>query len=223
MDYVFHFDVFHNYAASFFQACLLTFKLAGICIVFTTVFGAICGALLTSGSKVVKGVVKVYVEAFRLTPFLVQLLFFYFGIPLFLGIKISSSVAGVVTLSLNGAAYAAETFRAGFQSVPTTQMQAGLSLGYTKAQTYMRIIFPQGLRIVLPSFISSVIEIFKDTSFFSIIGVTEATGQMRYAASMTYRNFELFTILALFYLVCTTVIGQLGHMLERRLNRHKTS
>lgn len=132
MDYVFHFDVFRNYAASFFQACLLTFKLAGICIVFTTVFGAICGALLTSGSKVVKGVVKVYVEAFRLTPFLVQLLFFYFGIPLFLGIKISSSVAGVVTLSLNGAAYAAETFRAGFQSVPTTQMQAGLSLGYTK-------------------------------------------------------------------------------------------
>ena len=87
----------------------------------------------------------------------------------------------------------------------------------------MRIIFPQGLRIVLPSFISSVIEIFKDTSFFSIIGVTEATGQMRYAASMTYRNFELFTILALFYLVCTTVIGQLGHMLERRLSRHKTS
>ena len=171
MDYVFHFDVFRNYAASFFQACLLTFKLAGICIVFTTVFGAICGALLTSGSKVVKGVVKVYVEAFRLTPFLVQLLFFYFGIPLFLGIKISSSVAGVVTLSLNGAAYAAETFRAGFQSVPTTQMQAGLSLGYTKAQTYMRIIFPQGLRIVLPSFISSVIEIFKDTSFFSIIGL----------------------------------------------------
>ena len=65
MDYVFHFDVFRNYADSFFQACLLTFKLAGICIVFTTVFGAICGALLTSGSKVVKGVVKVYVEAFR--------------------------------------------------------------------------------------------------------------------------------------------------------------
>ena len=62
MDYVFHFDVFRNYATSFFQACLLTFKLAGICIVFTTVFGAICGALLTSGSKVVKGVVKVYAD-----------------------------------------------------------------------------------------------------------------------------------------------------------------
>ena len=223
MEYVFHFDVFRGYAQPFFAACLLTFQLAGICILFTTVFGAICGALLTSGNKLVKGVVKVYVEAFRLTPFLVQLLFFYFGVPLFLGLKITSCAAGVLTLSLNGAAYAAETFRAGFQSVPATQMQAGLSLGYTRAQTYLRIIFPQGLRIVLPSFVSSIIEIFKDTSFFSIIGVTEATGLMRYAASMTYRNFELFTILAVFYLVCTTFLGTLGRLLERRLNRQETT
>jgi His/Glu/Gln/Arg/opine family amino acid ABC transporter permease subunit len=186
-----------------------------------TVAGIINGVLLLAGNGFVRRTVKVYVDLFRLTPFLVQLLFVYFGLPLMLGIRLSPVQAGVITLSLNGAAYAGETFRGGFQSVPKTQLQAGLSLGFTTAQTYMRIIIPQGLRIVLPSYMNSVVEVFKDTSFFSIIGVTEATGMMRYAASITYRNFELFTILGLFYLVCTTLIGQSGHFLEKYLNRHE--
>jgi His/Glu/Gln/Arg/opine family amino acid ABC transporter permease subunit len=223
VDYVFHFGVFWQYSDQFFQACLLTFELAAICIAYTTVAGIVNGVLLLAGNGFVRRVVKIYVDMFRLTPFLVQLLFVYFGLPLMLGIKISPTQAGVVTLSLNGAAYAGETFRAGFQSVPKTQLQAGLSLGFTTAQTYLRIVIPQGLRIVLPSYMNSVVEIFKDTSFFSIIGVTEATGMIRYAASMTYRNFELFTLLGLFYFICTTIIGQLGHLLEKYLQRHELS
>jgi ABC-type amino acid transport system permease subunit len=74
---------------------------------------------------------------------------------------------------------------------------------------------------VLPSYVSSVIEILKDTSFFSIIGVTEATGLMRFAASMTYRNFELFTILGLFYLVVTAALGQVGRLAEKSLSKHE--
>ena len=221
MGYVFHFDVFRTYFIPFLAAAGLTLKLGGICIAYATVVGVILGVLLTSGNKFIKGLVKVYVEAFRLTPFLVQLLFFYFGFSLFFGFRISSSAAGTLTLCLNGAAYAAETFRGGFQSVPKMQMLAGYSLGFTKIQTYRRIIVPQGIRIILPAYISLVIEILKDTSFFSIIGVTEATGFMRYAASMTYRNFELFTILGLFYLICTTIIGQIGRILEKRLKGYE--
>lgn len=221
MDYIFHFEVIRNYWPQFMEACLLTLMLAAICIAFTTVFGALLGALQVSDSKAVRYIVRVYVEMFRLTPFLVQLLFIYFGLPLAFGIRIGSVQAGVITLSLNGAAYAAETFRAGFQSIPGTQMQAGLSLGHTTSQTLLRIIFPQGLRIVLPHYITSVIEILKDTSFFSIIGVTEATGLIRYAASLTFRNFELFTILGVFYLIVTTVIGMVGRRIEYRLNRHE--
>lgn len=221
MGYIFHFEVFRAYYQQFFCAAGLTLKLSIVCILFTTIFGALLGALLTTGNRITKSIVRTYVEVFRLTPFLVQLLFFYFGVPLFFNLRISAAAAGTLTLSLNGAAYAAETFRAGFQSVPKTQMQAGYSLGLTKRHTYLRIIIPQGIRIVLPSYISSIIEIFKDTSFFSIIGVTEATGLIRYAASMTYRNFELFTILGAFYLICTTIIGLVGHILENRLRIHE--
>lgn len=219
MSYVFHFDVFRNYADTFAAAALLTLKLSVVCIFFATVIGVALGALLTSGNKHVCRVIRVYVEAFRLTPYLVQLMFVYFGLPLAFGIKITSVQAGMITLSLNGGAYAAETFRAGFQSVPRTQMQASLSLGYTKLQAYRRVIIPQGVRIVFPSYLSSIIEILKDTSYFSIIGVTEATGLIRYAASMTYRNFELFTILAVFYLIVTTVMGLLGSLVEKKFNR----
>lgn len=220
MDYVFHFDVFRNYADTFATAAWLTLKLAAVCIVFATIIGIILGALLTTGNKHICRIIRVYVEAFRLTPYLVQLMFVYFGLPIAFNIKITSIQAGLITLSLNGGAYAAETFRAGFQSIPKTQMQASLSLGYTNFLAYRRVIIPQGIRIVFPSYLSSIIEILKDTSYFSIIGVTEATGLMRYAASMTYRNFELFTILALFYLIVTTIMGFLGSLVEKRINRH---
>lgn len=221
MDYVFHFDVIRNYFPDFLKACWLSIRLGLICIIITSIIGVVLGALLTTNNKIVKGVIRVYVESFRLTPFLVQMLFVYFGIPLFLGVTLDSIKAGVVTLGLNGGAYAAETFRAGFQSVPRTQMESALSIGLTKTQAYTRVIIPQGIRSVLPYFISSCTMILKDTSFFSIIGVMEATGFIRYAASLTYRNFELFTILGLFYIIFTLVIGQIGKILENRVGRHE--
>jgi len=221
MDYVFHFDVLRTYLQDFLKACGYTLRLSAVCILFATILGIICGALLTTKNKNVKRVLRVYVEFFRLTPYLVQLMFFYFGLPIAFGWKITPAQAGVLTLSLNGGAYAAETFRAGFQSIPLTQMQAGLSLGMTRPQVYCRVIIPQGIRIVLPSYISSVIEILKDTSMFSIIGVTEATGFIRYAASMTYRNFEFFTYLGIFYIMCAFTLGRLGKILEKHMNRGK--
>ncbi len=218
MCYTFHFNVILPYLKDFLHACAYTITLSLICIAFATILGLVFGALHTIKNKALSGVIRVYVDFFRLTPYLVQLLWVYFGFAFILGLRMEAAVAGVVTLSLNGAAYASETFRAGFQSVAKTQLDAALSLGYSRLRAYTRIVVPQGLRVVLPAYVNSVIEILKDTSMFSIIGVTEATGYVRFVASQTFRNFELFSILGLYYLIVTFVIGRIGRVLERKWN-----
>jgi len=217
MGYVFHFGMIGPYLKVLLSAGLFTLELGAICIIAATILGLIIGALHTARNATIRAVCRSYVETFRLTPFLVQMLWVYFGFPMVLGIMITPAIAGVVTLSLNGAAYASEIFRAGIQSVPRTQIFASLSLGMTIPQTMGRIVIPQGVRIVLPSYVNLIIEILKDTSMFSIIGVSEITGLTKLIVSETFRAFELYTFLAVFYLCFTLCLGRIGRLLETRV------
>ena len=217
MGYVFHFGIIGPYLKLLLSAGLFALELGVVCIINATILGLIIGALLTARNAAIRSACRSYVETFRLTPFLVQMLWVYFGFPMVFSIKITPALAGVVTLSLNGAAYAAEIFRAGIQSVPRTQIFASLSLGMTIPQTMRRIIIPQGVRIVLPSYINLIIEILKDTSMFSIIGVSEITGVTKLIVSQTFRAFELYTFLAAFYFCFTFCLGRIGRLLEIRV------
>lgn len=217
MNYVFHFEVIGKYLLPFLDAGRVTLIVAALCIAVGTAIGLAVGALRTTHSRVVRAACQVYVEAFRLTPFMVQLLFAYLALPLILNLRISPTTAAVITLSLNAGAYASEVFRAGIQSVPQTQMAASLALGMTRLQAFRRVIIPQGVRVVFPAYVSLMIEVLKDTSVFSIIAVPEITGYTKYLASKTFRPFELYTILALFYLAVTLTLSQLGRVVEARV------
>jgi len=217
MAYHFHFEVIDRYLLPFLHAGRVTLTVAGLCIGIGTLLGLLVGALRASRSRILRGVCTVYVEAFRLTPFMVQLLFAYLALPLIVPFRITPIAAAVLTLSLNASAYASEVFRAGIQSVPQTQMAAGLALGMTRIQVFRRIIIPQGVRVVFPAYLSLMIQVMKDTSIFSIIAVPEITGYTKYLASQTFRSFELYTILALFYFAVTLTLGQLGRVIETRV------
>jgi len=219
MAYQFHFEVIDKYLLAFLHAGRVTLTVAGLCIGLGTAIGLLVGALRTSRSRLLRGACTIYVEAFRLTPFMVQLLFAYLALPLIVPFRITPTAAAVLTLGLNAGAYASEVFRAGIQSVPQTQMAAGLALGMTRIQVLRRVIVPQGVRVVFPAYLSLMIQVMKDTSVFSIIAVPEITGYTKYLASQTFRSFELYTILALFYFAVTLTLSQLGRLIETRVLR----
>ena len=157
----------------------------------------------------------VYVEVVRGTPLLVQILFIYFVLPAF-GVNLPAFTSGAIALTLNSAAYLAEIFRAGIESIETGQMEAARSLGMTYAQAMRRVILPQTFRRVLPPLTNEGIALLKDSSLVSVIGLTELarTGQelaSRYAAPLT-----IWPMVALLYLLLTVPLTRVAQELERR-------
>jgi His/Glu/Gln/Arg/opine family amino acid ABC transporter permease subunit len=157
----------------------------------------------------------IYVEVVRGTPLLVQILFIYFVLPAF-GVNLPAFTSGAIALTLNSAAYLAEIFRAGIESIETGQMEAARSLGMTYAQAMRRVILPQTFRRVLPPLTNEGIALLKDSSLVSVIGLTELarTGQelaSRYAAPLT-----IWPMVALLYLLLTFPLTRVAQELERR-------
>ena len=156
----------------------------------------------------------VYVEMVRGTPLLVQILFIYFVLPVF-GISLPAFTSGIIALTLNSAAYLAEIFRSGIESIEAGQMEAARSLGMTYWQAMRRVILPQTFRRVLPPLTNEGIALLKDSSLVSVIGLTELarTGQelaSRYAAPLT-----IWPMVALLYLVLTFPLTRVAEYLER--------
>jgi His/Glu/Gln/Arg/opine family amino acid ABC transporter permease subunit len=156
-----------------------------------------------------------YVELVRGTPLLVQILFIYFVLPAF-GVSLPAFTSGIIALTLNSAAYVAEIFRAGIESIESGQMEAARSLGMTYPQAMRRVILPQTFRRVLPPLTNEGIALLKDSSLVSVIGLTELarTGQelaSRYAAPLT-----IWPLVALLYLALTFPLTRVAEYLERR-------
>jgi polar amino acid transport system permease protein len=170
---------------------------------------------------------RLFLEFIRETPLLVQLLVGYFLVfaPL-LSTPLSDLgwddklIIGMVLLSLFEGAYLGEIFRGGIESIPKTQWDSALALGFTRRQTYVHVIIPQALRRVLPALAGQIVSLIKDSSLLSVIGVQEFAYQARAYTAKTYGGIEAYLPLALGYLILTAPIAILSHRLERRL-RHE--
>ncbi|MGC5247741.1 amino acid ABC transporter permease [Gordonia sp. DT219] len=188
---------------------LVIASILGLCLCFMTL----------AKSAIVRGIARVYVNIFRGTPLLVQILFIYFGIPSLLGIHMEAIYAGILAMSLYVTAYMSEIFRAGIQGVDAGQFEASVSIGLKRLQMMRLVILPQAVRSVLPAFVNQFSMTIKDTSLLSVIGIAELTfqGQEIYAA-----NFETFTILfelAVLYFIIVYVLTFISRILERRMAR----
>lgn len=158
------------------------------------------------------------VEIFRGTPLLIQLFFIYYGLPS-IGIVMDNYVAAVIGLSLNGAAYISEIIRASILSIDSGQWAAAQVLGFSNAQTWIYIIYPQSLRIALPSLMNSFSSLLKESSLVSVLAITELTrsGQLLY--SRTYRAFEIYLLLGVLYFVMTFSVSFLSRQLEKMMGK----
>lgn len=157
-----------------------------------------------------------YIEFFRGTPLLVQLLILYYGLPPY-GIRLSSFVAGILGLGLNSAAYQAEYFRGAIQSVSQGEIMAARAIGMSRFKAIVNIILPQMFRIVIPSWSNELIYTLKYSSVAYMIGAPELMAQAKFIAAANFRYFEVFLVVAFIYLIAVVILSRILSVVEKRV------
>lgn len=200
-----------------FNGLMVTLELTVLSLFIAVIIGLIAGFMRLSKNRVLSTLSRWYVNIIRGTPLLVQILYVYFGIPMITGIRMTAFTASIITMSIYSGAYISEIFRSGILSIDPGQLEGGLSLGFTKAQTMRKIILPQAIRNTLPTFVNQFTMTLKDTSLLSTIGVTELTFRGKAIYSANFRTFEVLTMVAVLYFVIVYALTRFSLYLERRM------
>ena len=195
----------------------LTFAYTAASIVIGVVIGfVVCFGRLSS-NPFISLLARAYQEVFRCTPLLVQLLWFYYALPLLLGISLANTTAALLTLSLYAGSFYAEIFRGGILSIDRGQSEAARAIAMSDRQTMWRIVMPQALKRMLPAFINQSVIQFKNTSLISVISVGELAYMAAVVNGQTYRPLEAFTVVAVLYFALLFPMTQVADYVERRL------
>ena len=198
------------------MGALVTVKITAISVGLGIVIGLFVGIARIAHSRVLRLLAAIYVDFLRGTPLLVQIFLIYFSLPMVTGRHMDPFVAAIASCSINSGAYVAEIFRAGIQSIDAGQMEAGRSLGMTWGQTMRYIIVPQAFKRVIPPLGNEFIALLKDSSLVSVIGFEELTRRGQLVIARTYGSLEIWTCVAIIYLLMTVTISRFVAYLERR-------
>ncbi|UJF34678.1 amino acid ABC transporter permease [Paenibacillus hexagrammi] len=213
----FRFDIIVEYLPLLLKGTLLTIGISILSILFGSVLGLGVGLGKMSHRWFLRYPMSIYVNFFRGTPLLVQILLVHFGVvPLFLGTT-NAIVASIVALSLNSAAYTAEIFRAGIQSIDKGQTEAAHSLGMTHFQTMRLIILPQAIKRMIPPFGNEFIVLVKDSSLFAVIAAPELMYWANAMRSQYFKVWEPYLTAALIYFILTYSLSKLLGYVERKV------
>lgn len=205
-----------EYLPLYKDAALLTVGIGWAGIAGSVVIGLTAALVIHFRIPVARQLCRAYVELFRDTPLLIQLFFFYLGLPRF-GLSITPQLCGALGLALHGGAYMAESFRSGFESVETIQRESSLALGLTSLQAARYVILPQAVTLAFPSFVANVIFLLKETSVFSAISLMDLMFVTKDLMGLYYRTTECLLMLVLFYLAILLPVSIVGSVIERRL------
>ncbi len=174
------------------------------------------------GARWLGVVLQAFVEVIRGTPFLVQLFLLYFGGP-FIGLSLDPVPAGLIGMTVYGAAYFSEIFRSGFEAVPRGHVEAAECLGLTRSQIVRRILVPEMTMLVLPPAVNMTVILLKETAVLSIITVPELTSLVSAIGSERYAFVEAMFLLACIYWALVSLCGRLGRFAESRLAKYRFS
>ena len=198
------------------QGLQITIYIFIIAIILGFLIGLVIALLRLAPIKILKWIAKVYVDAIRGTPFIVQLFFIYFGINSLDLISLNNTTAGIITVAINAGAYFSEIIRAGIQSIDKGQTEAARSIGFTGAQTMRYVILPQAFRRMLPTITNQSIISLKDTSLLSVIGIADLTQQGQIQASATFEAFNIWLAVGVIYFIVIYLLTLLANFVERR-------
>jgi polar amino acid transport system substrate-binding protein len=199
-----------------FQGAPMTLLISVLGMLVAMAVGLVLALANLYGPRPLVWLSRSYIEVVRGTPLLIQLYLIFYGLPS-VGIKLTPLVAAVVGLGLNYAAYEAENYRAGIQSIPRGQMEAALSLGMTRAQSLRHVIVPQALRLVIPPVTNDFIALFKDSSIVSVITMVELTKVYGQLATAYYDYIGVGILTAAIYFLLGLPFVKLARYAEKRL------
>ncbi|MBT2730103.1 MAG: amino acid ABC transporter permease [Bacillus sp. (in: firmicutes)] len=188
-----------------------------IAIILGFLIGLVIALFRLAPIKILNWIAKVYVDAIRGTPFIVQLFFIYFGVNSLQVVSLNSTTAGIITVAINAGAYFAEIIRAGIQSIDKGQTEAARSIGFTGAQTMRYVVLPQAFRRMLPTITNQSIISLKDTSLLSVIGIADLTQQGQIQASATFEAFKIWLAVGIIYFIIIYLLTMLANFIERRI------
>ncbi len=197
----------------------ITLQLVLVSLILALCIGLLLAAMNLSASPVAHLLAKSFIGIVRNTPLLMQLYLVYFVFAP--SLALSPFFAACLAIACFEGAYMAEIFRAGFKSVPFTQWEAGFSLGFNTMQTGRFIVLPQAVNNVLPSLIGQIVSLIKDTSLVSAISVADLTLRASELISETYLSFEIWLIVAAFYLLLTSFVSIPLAYYEKYLKKNK--
>ena len=216
--YNFDFSWFQDSLPIFLRAAFLTIQILIWSAVISIAIGLLAGQMLMSRRIWLRVPARIYVDFFRLTPILFQIVVVFFLIPILFDVSVPAFSSGVIALSLNYGAFFAEIFRAGVQSVDKGQWEAAESMGISRTRTLVRVIYPQALKRMLPPIGNMLISLTKDTSLVSVIGVAELFNTAQNVGASTFRQIEVLLVVSLFYLVINLPLAIQAERMNRRLN-----
>jgi polar amino acid transport system permease protein len=196
---------------------LNTLKVTVLALVFGVALGLVLALLRLSRRRWASWPAGFVIEVFRTTPPLVQLFWFFFALPLIVGIEMTPFLAAVVTFSIQSAAFFAEVFRGGIVSVERGQWEAARAIGMNAAQTMRRIVLPQAVKRMIPAFMERAIELMKTTTLVATISYADLLFAANEISQKTFRPLETFTVAALLYFVVIFGASLAARGLERRL------
>lgn len=215
MDYTFQFsDVFAAWPL-LLKGTWITVQLSLIATVLGLAVAIGCAWAKTSGPAPLRWVVQIYIELIRNTPFLVQLFFFFFALPA-IGLRWSPYTAALTAMVINLGAYATEIIRAGIESIPKGQIEAGLALSLKPHQVFRLIILKPALRAIFPALSSQFILLMLSSAVVSVISADDLTSVAANLQSQTFRSFEIYIVVTLIYLALALLFSGLFRLIQRR-------
>ena len=215
---MYYFELFQECLPSLLSGLYLTVVMALASIFFAFLIGVVLGLFSISSSKALRLFSTTYIYAVRGVPLMILALFLYFGVSSILGIRFNPVVAAIISLTINASAYMAEIFRGGIQAIDIGQTEAARSLGLGYLKTMQKVILPQAIKIMIPAFLNQFITTLKDTSILSVISVRELTLNGQIIIARNYLPFEVYSYVAVMYLVIITALSLLSKKLERKLS-----
>ncbi|MGQ9473745.1 MAG: amino acid ABC transporter permease [Candidatus Caldatribacteriaceae bacterium] len=216
------FDISALYKAfpALFWGATVTLRVTVLSIVIGLIIGIVAGLARVWPNTFSRAISSIYIELIRGTPLLVQIFLVYFGLPA-LGLNLDPFIAGIIAMGINSGAYVGEIVRGGIESISQGQMEAALSLGMTWWQAMYYVILPQAFVRILPPLGNEFIALLKDSSLVSTIAIAELTRTGQIIITRTFKSFEIWSGVALFYFLMTYAISRVVKYSEHRLRYHE--
>lgn len=214
MNYTFDFNAVS--LGPLVDGLIVTLKLTVAANIIGVVLGFPLALVIMSRVWAIRMPAMLFVEFFRCTPAIVQIVWFFYCVPMLFNVFLGSTTMGILALGLNLMAFNAEAYRASIQAVPREQVDAGIALGLNPLQRVLHVVLPNALRASVPVLLTNGIVIFQQSALVAIVAVQDLMYQAKTLATETYRPIETFTIAALIYFAVSFPVTQIVGHLERR-------